>query len=178
MRLNKLFLFLIIIGFLCASALGAREVHEHQHDSSEKLGRVNFPVSCSAAAQQQFNRAVALLHSFWYEEAEKVFTEVTVTDPSCAMGYWGVAMSNYHPVWAPPTPEELEKGSAAVKKAKSTGAKTERERDYIAAIEAFYKGSDKLDHRTRDHGGFAWHAVGEGLRITFYIFNPAAPTPV
>ena len=149
MRLNKLFLFLIIIGFLCASALGAREVHEHQHDSSEKLGRVNFPVSCSAAAQQQFNRAVALLHSFWYEEAEKVFTEVTVTDPSCAMGYWGVAMSNYHPVWAPPTPEELEKGSAAVKKAKSTGAKTERERDYIAAIEAFYKGSDKLDHRTR-----------------------------
>jgi tetratricopeptide (TPR) repeat protein len=149
MRLNKLFLFLTVIGFLCASALRAREAHEHQHDSSEKLGRVNFPVSCSAAAQKRFNRGIALLHSFWYEEAEKVFTEVTVIDPNCTMGYWGVAMSNYHPVWAPPTPAELEKGSAAVEKAKSIGAKTERERAYIDAIELFYKDSDKLDHRTR-----------------------------
>ncbi|MCI0454884.1 MAG: hypothetical protein L0Y68_07820, partial [Candidatus Dadabacteria bacterium] len=149
MKLNKLFLFLALIGFICASPLRAQEAHQHQHDGSEKLGRVNFSVSCSAQAQQQFNRAVALLHSFWYEEAGKVFTEVTVTDPSCAMSYWGVAMSLYHPLWTPPSPAELEKGSAAVKKAKSIGVKTERERDYIAAIEVFYKDSDKLDHRTR-----------------------------
>jgi tetratricopeptide (TPR) repeat protein len=149
MKLNKLFLLLTLVGFLCASALRAQESHQHQHDGSEKLGRVNFSVSCSARAQEQFNRAVALLHSFWYEEAEKVFTEVTVTDPSCAMGYWGIAMSLYHPVWAPPTHAELEKGSAALEKARSIGVKTERETDYIAAIGVFYKDSDKLDHRTR-----------------------------
>jgi len=142
MKFWKLSLFLILIGFLFASAAQA-------HDPSEKLGQVNFPVSCSAEAQQPFNRAVALLHSFWYEEAEKAFTEVTEIDPPCAMGHWGIAMSNYHPVWQPPTPTELRKGLAAVERAKSIGAKTERERDYIAAIEAFYKDSDKLDHRTR-----------------------------
>ncbi len=100
-------------------------------------------------AQRQFNRAVAWLHSFEYEEAEKAFTEVTVTDPRCGMGYWGIAMSNYHPIWAPPTAAELQKGSRAMEKAKVVGARTQRERDYIAAIEVFYKDSDKLDHRTR-----------------------------
>src|SRR5258708_20797511 len=65
------------------------------------------------------------------------------------MGYWGIAMSNYHPIWAPPNAAELQKGSAAIEKARSAGARTGRERDYIAAIERFYKASDKLDHRTR-----------------------------
>ena len=80
-------------------AAQAQEAHQHQHEHSEKLGRVNFPVSCTTKAQRQFNRAVAWLHSFEYEEAEKVFTEVTVTDPRCGMAYWGIAMSNYHPIW-------------------------------------------------------------------------------
>jgi tetratricopeptide (TPR) repeat protein len=65
------------------------------------------------------------------------------------MAHWGVAMSLYHPVWAPSSPAELQKGWAAVEKAKSVDPKTSRERDYIAAIEAFYKDSDRLDHRTR-----------------------------
>jgi len=142
MKLSKLSLFLILTGFLFTSAAQA-------HDSSEKLGQVNFPVSCSAETRQPFNRAIALLHSFWYEEAEKAFAEVTEIDPNCAMGDWGIAMSYYHPVWQPPTPTELRKGLAAVERAKSIGAKTEREKDYIAAIEAFYKDSDKLDHRKR-----------------------------
>jgi tetratricopeptide (TPR) repeat protein len=123
--------------------------HEHHHDGSEKLGQVNFPVSCSQKAQQQFNRADALLHSFWYEEAEKAFTQVTTIDPSCAMGYWGIAMSNYHPLWAPPEPAELKRGQVAVEKARATGAKSDRERDYIAAIEIFYKDADRLAHRPR-----------------------------
>ncbi len=132
------------------SVVRAQEMH--RHDSSEELGRVNFPVSCTGAAQKQFNRAVAWLHSFEYEEAEKAFTEVTVTDPRCGMGYWGIAMSNYHPIWAPPTTAELQKGLSAVKNAKAVGARTQRERDYIAAIEVFYKNADKLDHRTRTFG--------------------------
>jgi len=136
--------------FICHTPIAqAQEPHQHQRDDSEKLGRVNFPVSCTAQAQKQFNRAVAWLHSFEYEEAEKVFTEVTAGDPRCGMGYWGIAMSNYHPIWAPPSAAELQKGAAAIEKAKSVGAQTERERDYIAAIDLFYKDFDKLNHRTR-----------------------------
>jgi tetratricopeptide (TPR) repeat protein len=146
---------LLIVILLTASLLyqphtaSAQEGHGHRHEPSEKLGRVNFTISCNPQAQRQFNRAVAWLHSFEYEEAEKAFIEVTVTDPRCGMGYWGVAMSNYHPIWAPPTAPELQKGSSAVEKAKSIGARTQREQDYIAAIEVFFKDADKLDHRTR-----------------------------
>ncbi|MCI0661605.1 MAG: hypothetical protein L0220_11070, partial [Acidobacteria bacterium] len=139
-----------LITALCFSVTLSQEKHQHdhQHDTSE-LGRVNFPVSCNGAASKQFNRSVAWLHSFEFEEAERTFTAVSVADPKCAMAYWGIAMSNYHPIWAPPTPAELKRGVAAVEKAKSAGAQTQRERDYIAAIELFYKDSDKLDHRTR-----------------------------
>src|ERR1022692_4477002 len=98
----------------------------------------NGPSHCfTPAAQKTLERAVALLHSFWYDEAEKTFSEATRIDPGCAMGYWGIAMSLYHPVWVPPTPADLKNGMAAVEKARSAAAKTQRERDYIAAIEAF-----------------------------------------
>jgi predicted Zn-dependent protease len=127
----------------------AQEGHQHQHDHAEQLGRVNFPVSCTPEARRQFNRAVAWLHSFEYEEAERAFEGVAANDPRCGMAYWGVALSNYHPLWAPPTAKELEKGWAAVVRAKSVGARTRRERDYIAAVEVFYKDSDKLNHRAR-----------------------------
>jgi tetratricopeptide (TPR) repeat protein len=149
---------LLVVTLLTAALLGhaqsasaqAGHQHEgHKHDPSEKLGQVNFAVSCSPQAQKQFNRAVAWLHSFEYEEAEKAFTEVSVTDPRCGMGYWGVAASNYHPLWAPPTAVELKKGSSAIEKAKAVGARTQRERDYIAAMEMFYKDAGTLDHRTR-----------------------------
>lgn len=141
--------FAAMISVLCFSPTRAQEMHPHTHAPAEKLGQVNFAVSCNASAQTQFNRATALLHSFWYEEAEKAFAAVATDDPRCAMAHWGVAMSLYHPVWAPSSPAELQKGWAAVEKAKSVEAKTDRERDYIAAIEAFYKDSDRLDHRTR-----------------------------
>jgi len=100
----------LVVFFCHAPSAGAQEAHPHQHEHSEKLGRVNFPVSCTAQARKQFNRAVAWLHSFEYEEAEKVFTEVTVTDPRCGMGYWGIAMSNYHPIWAPPNAGRIAEG--------------------------------------------------------------------
>jgi predicted Zn-dependent protease len=134
-----------ILGLLCTAAVKAQETHQHQHE----LGKVNFTISCSVSAQKQFNRAVAWLHSFEYEEAEKAFTQVTFTDQKCGMGDWGIAMSNYHPLWAPPTEEELKKGWAAIEKAKSVGWRTEREGDYIAAIEVIYKDAAELDHRTR-----------------------------
>jgi hypothetical protein len=116
---------------------------------AEKLGRVTFPVSCSAAVQRPFERAVALLHSFWYLESLKAFTAVTEADPDCAMGYWGIALSLWYQVWSPPTPAALRRGAEAIAKAKTATARTPREREYIAAAEAFFKDADTADHRTR-----------------------------
>jgi tetratricopeptide (TPR) repeat protein len=145
---SRLLTTISLLLFIFPPAFG-QEMHTHQHDASEKLGRVNFVVACSPSSQKKFNRATALLHSFWYEEAGKAFAAIALSEPKCAMAHWGVAMSLYHPVWAPGSSAELQRGWAAVEKAKSAGAKTAREKDYIAAIETFYRDSDKLDHRTR-----------------------------
>jgi hypothetical protein len=114
-----------------------------------QVGHVHFPVACSAAAQRQFDTAVAELHSFWYPEAAKAFAAIGETDPACAMAQWGVAMSLWYPLWYPPSEASLKAGATAVAKARSIGARTERERDYIEAIGAFYDGWEKADHRTR-----------------------------
>jgi hypothetical protein len=140
----------ILVSFvfmLSARPVGAQ--HEHPAGDPEKLGKVNFSVSCDAELQPQFNSAVAMLHSFWYEKARDTFAAVAQKDPSCGMADWGIAMTDCHPIWEAPGPAALKDGSAAVEKAKSAGAKTQREKDYIAAIEIFYKDSDKIDHRTR-----------------------------
>jgi hypothetical protein len=139
----------------CGAAFVAPAVaqHEHEHEypagDSGKLGKVSFPVSCDPSVQPQFNSAVAMLHSFWYEKANETFAQVAQKDPTCAMAYWGIAMTYYHQIWSAPGPADLKAGLAAVEKAKSLGVKTQRERDYISAIESFYQDSDKLDHHTR-----------------------------
>ena len=115
----------------------------------DRLGDVVFPVSCSAAAQAEFNRALAMLHSFFYPEAAKTFSRSTDIDPSCAMGQWGVAMSKWYPLWFPPTKEMFQQGKAALEKAIALGAPTERERAYIAALANFYGDFDQLDHKSR-----------------------------
>src|SRR5580765_673496 len=114
-----------------------------------EVGAVRFPVSTTPATQEQFNRAVAMLHSFWYEEVDKAFSGIGEKDPRCGMAYWGVAMSLYHPLWRPPDEATLRRGWAAVQKAKAAGGQTQRERDYIAAIEVFYKDWDRTDHKAR-----------------------------
>src|SRR5665213_2004419 len=129
---------LFLCGLIAVALPGAANSEDHQHD----VGHIHFPVSCTPEAQKAFEHGVALVHSFWYDEAEKTFSGVIRLDPGCAMAYWGIAMSLYHPVWFPPTPADLRKGIAAIEKANSIGAKTPRERDYIAAIEEFYKDSD------------------------------------
>src|SRR5580704_17115959 len=138
--------------FFCAGAAFAPAAvaqHEHASPDTAALGYVNFPTSCSPAVQPDFNRAVALLHSFWYKKSEETFIAVANADRSCAMAQWGVAMSHYRQLWDPPTSQDLEAGSAAVEKANAAGAKTERERDYIAAMQVFYKDSDKRSHAAR-----------------------------
>ncbi|MGH9786559.1 MAG: hypothetical protein ACRD88_20505, partial [Terriglobia bacterium] len=141
---------LLSLVLLCILSLPIFAQNEHaDHAGATKLGAVHFPISCGGKAQAEFDRAMALLHSFWYDEAEKTFAAIATAEPSCGMGWWGMAMSNYHPLWSPPTPGELRRGSEASEKAARTGAKTQRERDYIAAISTFYHDASKLDHLTR-----------------------------
>ncbi len=138
--------FVILAVFSFVPTLTAQE----KTGEPEKLGKVHFPVSCIPAAQQQFDRALAMLHSFWYPQGLNAFSEVTKTDPSCAMGYWGIAMSRRaNPLVGAPDAQVLKDGLEAIDKGKAAGAKTQRERDYVAAMEAYYKDSDKLDYRTR-----------------------------
>jgi len=108
--------------------------------AGEKLGEVNFPVSCNAAAQEEFNRGMALFHSFWFNPAIKSFSQVLQHDPECGMAYWGIAiMSMGNPFAWPPNPHALKAGAAAMAEAQRAGAKSQRERDYIAALGAFFK---------------------------------------
>jgi hypothetical protein len=116
----------------------------------KQFGTVEFETSCSKEVKENFNLAVSLLHSFEYDEAEKIFAKIIDKEPECAMAYWGVAMSNYHQVWpSPPTQAELEKGNKAISIAQSITNKSERETDYINAIALFYKDWNAMDHRTR-----------------------------
>jgi hypothetical protein len=142
----KRILYLIFAVFLSAAILPAQE----KMGSPEKLGKVHFPVSCIPAAQQEFDHALAMLHSFWYPQGLNAFSEVAKIDPSCAMAYWGIAMSRRtNPLVGRPAPPVLKDGLEAIAKAETIGAKTQRERDYIAAIGTYYKDPEKRDYRTR-----------------------------
>jgi hypothetical protein len=121
-----------------------------QSAGTERLGQAHFPAACSADVQQEFDRAVALLHSFAFDASAKAFAGVAQQDPSCGMAHWGVAMTRLgNPFNWPPAPQAIQEGWAAVEQAKAAGGKTPREQDYIAAIEVFYKDAEKIDHHTR-----------------------------
>ena len=129
-------------------------MHGAPHTAAS-LGTVNFPSTCNGV-DAEFTRAVALLHSFGYEESRRAFEAVLAKDPACAMAYWGIAMTFYHPLWAPPNAQELAAGAAAAQKAAQltpatpqVAPATPRERGYIAAIGAFYRDADRLDQRVR-----------------------------
>jgi len=116
--------------------------------TNKQLGTVSFETSCSPQVREEFNLAMALLHSFEYDEAEKAFAAIIHKEPGCAMAYWGVAMSNFHPLWAPPAREEFEKGRKAVAIAQSL-PKSPRESAYVNAIAEFYKDPGKTTHPDR-----------------------------
>src|SRR5262249_13965659 len=127
----------------------AQEDHSRHEHAVAGLGTVSFPTSCNVSAQKWISRGAALLHSFGYEEARVAFTEAAKADPACAMAYWGVARTWYHPIWAPPSPDELKQGAEAIQRAVATGAKTERERDYINALTVFYRDWQTVEHASR-----------------------------
>ncbi|HEY7002020.1 MAG TPA: hypothetical protein VH330_09785 [Candidatus Udaeobacter sp.] len=105
-------------------------------------GKVEFPISCAPSAQSEFSRGVALLHSFFYEEARRIFTSVAEQDPKCAMAQWGIAMTWWHPIWTPPTADEMKAGKAAIEKAMELKAETDRERGFIIALNVYYNTPD------------------------------------
>lgn len=113
------------------------------------FGSVDFLVTASPEIKKDFDEATAMLHSFEYDESEKAFARIIQKDPSIAMAYWGVAMSNFHPLWAPPTEEEFSKGVKAAELARSITNKTTRENDYIEAISQYFNPDKSLDHKAR-----------------------------
>jgi hypothetical protein len=121
----------------------------HHHDAGEQLGKVSFPISCSPASQKDFERGVALMHSFEYEQAQAQFTAITKSDPSCAMAHWGIAMSLFHQIWERPQPATLQQGHDEIVIAQKLGAKTDREQGYIAALAIFYADPASKDYLKR-----------------------------
>ncbi len=117
---------------------------------SKEFGTVDFSSFCDPKGQNDFNLGMAMLHSFEYDEAEKAFSKVLAADSSCAMAYWGVAMSNFHQVWpSPPTHEELDKGSKASEKARSLSRESGIVQDYINTISTFYQDFARYSQRER-----------------------------
>jgi hypothetical protein len=114
---------------------GSEEVHSHP--PPEKLGKVSFPTSCAPSVAHDFERSVALLHSFAYAASEQSFRKVAAADPNCAMAHWGIAMSYYHQLWSPPTAAEMRDGELETKEAGTLKA-TPRERQFLAAAAAYY----------------------------------------
>src|SRR5215831_1532488 len=140
MKTVKLFAMLATLALFSAGAAPAQE----------KLGKVVFPTSCDAKVQPRFERAVALLHSFSWQEGEKAFREVLEVDPSCAIATWGIAsilIGNTFGVG--PTPEEAQRAKEAIGRGRAIGPKTERERYYIEAVAEYYDRFSDRSHGAR-----------------------------
>jgi hypothetical protein len=148
-------LLVLALGFpIIASTQTTDESHQHSDTAMgtppEQLGRVSFPNSCTPAAQASFERAVALLHSFWWQEGERSFREVLRRDPKCAIATWGIAtilMGN--PFLAGPTPAQAQQAEQAIARGRAIGAKTERERLYIEAVAQYYEDFPGRAHAAR-----------------------------
>jgi hypothetical protein len=162
-----------IVSVVLVSATPARAQDEHPHQAGDlgRVGKVHFPVTCPPELQGDFDRAVALLHSFFYEESERQFAAIAARDPHCAMAWWGVAMSLWHPLWEPPDSTSLARGWAAIRRADSLGTGSERERGYIGALASFYRDGDRVDHRTR---ALAYEHAMEQLHASFPADTEAA----
>jgi hypothetical protein len=130
----------------CIALAGAAHAQEH----SEHFGTAHLATSCSAASQAQFDRAVAMLHSFFFPETVKAFSAIAAAEPACAMAYWGIAMSQRpNPLVPPFSKELLQAGWQAIQKAREANAPTEREREWIEAMALFYEGYETVDQKTR-----------------------------
>jgi tetratricopeptide (TPR) repeat protein len=144
------FLFLPVLCVAPAATLHAQAGHGHHGTPAEKLGRVEFATSCNAGAQAHFERGLALLHSFWWPEAEKAFGSAAQADPACAMAYWGTGLVHRGNWFAgAPGPDRVRAGLDAAERAVALNPPTPRERDYAAAVLTLFRDPDRRDHRAR-----------------------------
>ena len=134
------------VSLLALASLGsisATPAARAEDGTDEQFGKVHFQTSCNEVAQRRFDRGMRYQHSFWYRPAKEIFEETLQADPECAIAYWGIALSLLYNPHFPAPKENLTEGLAALQKAKALGAKSERERDYIDALLAFYSGDEK-----------------------------------
>ncbi len=169
--LRCFYMLLFLAGLLEIVSTARAQEHQHPAGDVQQLGQVMFSTSCTPEVQEDFNRAVAMLHSFWYQKSEKAFALITQKDPSCAMAYWGIAMSRFHQLWSKPGFEDLRVGLAALEKATTVGVESEREHSYIKALEQFYMDADKVDHLTRM---MAYEGAMEELYVRYTQDSEAA----
>jgi len=180
----KTIAFLLAISVLLAiPAVADDDAHHHEELTAEQLGTVHFPTTCTENVQKNFERGVALLHSFWYEEAQKQFQQVAQDDPHCAMAHWGAAMSLWHQLWNHPDAKTIKKGQAEVKKAESLRSRDDRERGYIAAMRAFYGGKkdrsyqDRADAYAKSMKAAYEHHPEDSEAAVFYALSLLASAP-
>src|ERR1700693_6317969 len=141
----------LIAAILLTLGASSSIAQEHQHGSGEKLGTVHFATSCNAAAQKEFNRAVALLHSFQFSRAIEGFKAVLEEDATCGIAYWGIALSDWSNPFAPGMKDksQLHAGRESAERGKTVGEKTERERAYLAAVGKLYTAYESTPQRAR-----------------------------
>jgi hypothetical protein len=153
----------ILIGVCAlACAFGVSSQETHSHPAPEKLGTVSFPTSCAPSVAPDFERSVALLHSFAYRASEQSFRKVAAADPACAMAHWGIAMSYYHQLWSPPGLRDLRDGQIEIERASHLNGGSPREKQFIAAAAAYYKDSDHVAPQVRAKA--YREAMGEAAR--------------
>ncbi len=146
---NPIYL-LLTSGLLLSILISGCKQHtnkEHGDEDGHDMGEVTFVTSCNTGAQATFENGLAMLHHMMYEEAEELFNQVVQEDPDCAMGYWGIAMTQLRPLWSPPTEDQFEKGLAAIQEATSRGAPDAKEEAYIDALKAFYETAEEENFR-------------------------------
>jgi hypothetical protein len=170
------------VGIFGLWAFPVHSEETHSHPPPEKLGKVSFATSCSPSVARDFERSVALLHSFAYAASEQSFRKVAAADPTCAMAHWGIAMSYYHQLWSPPAPAEWRDGQLEIERALSINGGSPRERQFIAAAAAYYKDAE----RTPQSRAVAYaEAMGEAARSNpkdtevqaFYALSLIATAP-
>lgn len=160
--MKKLLCPLSILTLLAAAVVPAQQHHRHEAEGGdanavvEKLGAVHMPISCAGSVQAPFERGVALLHSFWYEEALKQFQSVAAADPQCAMAHWAIAMTEWRPFWDGMPDDRRRAGISEIDEAMALHPKTDREQRYIAALSSYL-------HADPSHDEKAVHGYADGM---------------
>jgi tetratricopeptide (TPR) repeat protein len=168
-----------VLAVAAASAAESTPPAAREAGDLRRSGIVRLEIGCEPQVREDFQTAVALLHSFFYEEARRRFEDIATRDPACAMAWWGVAMSWYHPLWAAPTPVEMANGSAAIERAKAIGGTSDLERGLIEAVDAYFAAAEPGGQPTESapscHGPRAPGARAEAFRARLDALRAAHP---